>query len=84
LEGKILKRVVDKQVISASDIKDFFPGKADAEVSRQIKKIINRKMLIAEKDGTRKYVLRLDNSYLIRSIIKQLGDKGFLPVNDKI
>ena len=84
LDGKILKRVVDKQVISASDIKDFFPGKADAEVSRQIKKIINRKMLIAEKDGTRKYVLRLDNSYLIRSIIKQLGDKGFLPVNDKI
>ena len=30
--------------------------------------------------GTRKYVLRFDNSYLIRSIIKLLGDKGFLPV----
>ncbi len=84
VEAKILKRVVDKQVISASDIKDFFSGKADAEVSRQIRKLIDRKMLIPEKEGTRKYVLRFDNSYLIRSIIKQLGDKGFLPVRDEV
>ena len=84
VETKILKRVVDKQVISASDIKDIFPGKADAEVSRQIRKLIDRKMLIPEKEGTRKYVLRFDNSYLIRSIIKQLGDKGFLPVRDEV
>ena len=83
VETKILKRVVDKQVISASDIKDIFPGKADAEVSLQIRKLIDRKMLIPEKEGTRKYVLRFDNSYLIRSIIKQLGDKGFLPVRDE-
>lgn len=84
VEAKILKKVVDKQVISASDIKDIFPGKADAEVSRQIKKLIDRKMLIPEKEGTRKYVLRFDNSYLIRSIIKLLGDKGFLPVRDEV
>jgi Fic family protein len=84
VETKVLKRVVDKQVISASDIKDIFSGKADAEVSRQIKKLIDRKMLIPEKEGTRKYVLRFDNSYLIRSIIKQLGDKGFLPVRDEV
>lgn len=83
VETKILKRVADKQVISASDIKDIFPGKADTEVSRQIRKLIDRKMLIPEKEGTRKYVLRFDNSYLIRSIIKQLGDKGFLPVRDE-
>lgn len=84
VEAKILKRVVDKQVISASDVKDIFPGKAGAEVSRQIKKLIDRKMLIPEKEGTRKYVLRFDNSYLIRSIIKLLGDKGFLPVRDEV
>lgn len=84
LEAKILKRVIDKQVISASDIKDIFPGKADAEVSRQIKKLIDRKMLSTEKDGTRKYILRFDNSYLFRSIIKLLGDKGFLPVRDEV
>lgn len=84
VEAKILKRVVDQQVISASDVKEFFSGKADAEVSRQIKKLIDRKMLIPEKEGTRKYILRFDNSYLIRSIIKLLGDKGFLPVRDEV
>jgi Fic family protein len=83
IEAKILKKVVSKQVISASDIKDFFPGKADADVSRRIKKLIERKMLIAEREGTRKYVLRFDNSFLLRSIIKLLGDKGFLTPSDE-
>lgn len=84
VESKILKRVVDLQVIQASDIKEFFPGKMDAEVSRQIRKLIDKKMLVHEKEGTRKYVLRFDNNYLLRSIIKSLGEKGFLPVRDEI
>ncbi len=83
LESKILKRVVELQVISASDLKDIFPGKADSEVSRQIKKLINQKMLTQEKEGGRKYVLSFDNNYLLRSIVNQLGDKGFLPMRDE-
>ncbi|MFN4147803.1 MAG: Fic family protein [Runella sp.] len=84
VESKILKKVVDRQVIQAADVKEFFVGKADAEVSRQIKRLIDKKMISPEKDGTRKYVLRFDNSYLLRSIIKSLGDKGFLPVRDEV
>lgn len=84
VEAKILKKVVEIQVIQASDIKEFLGGKADAVVSRQIKKLIDRKMLIPEKDGARKYVLRFDNNYLLRSIIKSLGEKGFLPVRDEV
>jgi Fic family protein len=83
LEAKVLKRAVDLQVISAADVKSIFPGKVDSEVSRQIKKLIDQKMLIQEKEGGRKYVLRFDNSYLLRSIIQLLGDKGFLPVWDE-
>ncbi len=84
VESKILKKVINLQVIQAADIKEFFVGKADAEVSRQIKRLIDKKMISPEKDGTRKYVLRIDNSYLLRSIIKSLGDKGFLPVRDEV
>ena len=40
IEAKVLRRVVDKQVVSAANVKDIFPGKADVEVSRQIKKLI--------------------------------------------
>jgi len=83
LEAKVLKRAVDLQVISAADVKSIFPGKVDSVVSRQIKKLIDQKMLTQEKEGGRKYVLRFDNSYLLRSIIQLLGDKGFLPVWDE-
>lgn len=82
LEGKILKRVAEMQVIQAGDVKEFFKGKLDAEVSRQIRKLIDKKMLVPEKEGARKYVLRFDNSYLLRSVMKTLGEKGFLPVQD--
>jgi len=84
LEGKILKRVVEMQVIQAGDVKEFFKGKVDAEVSRQIRKLIDKKMLVPEKEGARKYILRFDNSYLLRSVMKTLGEKGFLPVHDKV
>ncbi|MEA5138257.1 Fic family protein [Arcicella rigui] len=81
-EAKILKKVVEKQVVQAGDLKAFFIGKVDAEVSRQIRKLVDKKMLIPEKDGTRKYVIRFDNNYLLRGIIQSLGEKGFLPVHD--
>jgi len=82
IEAKILKKVVDKQVMQAADIKDIFLGKTDAEVSRQIRRLIDRKMLIPEKEGTRKYVIRFDNNYLLRGVINLLGEKGFLPIQD--
>jgi len=82
IESKILKRVSEKQVVQASDIKEFFIGKADAEVSRQIRRLIERNMLVSEKEGSRKYVIRFDNSYLLRGFIKTIGEKGFLPVQD--
>lgn len=84
VEAKILKKAVDEQVIQAADIKEFFRGKADAEVSRQIRRLIDKKMLIPEKEGTRKYVLRFDNNFLLRSVMKSLGEKGFLPVRDEV
>jgi Fic family protein len=78
-EFKILKKVVDNQVMQAGDLKDIFEGKRNSEVSRQIRKLIDKKMLIPENEGTRKYVLRFDNNYLLRGVIKMLGEKDFLP-----
>ena len=84
LEQKILKTTVEKQVIQAADIKNFFSGKADAQISRQIKKLLERKMLLSEKENSRKYIIRFDNNYLLRGIIHSLGEKGFLPVQDEV
>lgn len=82
IESKILKKAIEHQVIQASDLKDIFSGKVSAEISRQIKKLIDKKMLIPEVDGGRKYVIRFDNNFLLRGVIKTLDIKGFLPVRD--
>lgn len=82
IEAKILKETIEKQVIQNSDLEKFFKGKAKSEISRQIKKLIEKKMLVPEKDASRKYVLRFDNNYLLRGVIKMLDEKGFLPLRD--
>lgn len=84
VEAKILRKVIDNQVVQAGDLKEFFVGKLNAEVSRQIKRLIDKKMLVPENEGTRKYILRFDNNYLLRGVIKALGEKGFLPVRDDV
>lgn len=83
LESKVLKKVVEKQKIQASDLKEIFKGKVSAEISRQIRKLIDKKMLIPIREGKRTYVLRFDNNYLLRGVVNSLGDKGFLPVQDE-
>ncbi len=81
-ESKILRRVIEKQVIAAGDLKDLFPDKAAPEVSRQIRRLIERKMLAPQAPGSRKYVMRFNNNYLLRGIIKALSERNFLPVKD--
>ncbi|MCB0716786.1 MAG: Fic family protein, partial [Chitinophagaceae bacterium] len=65
IEAKILKETIDKQVIQNSDLEKFFKNKAKSEISRQIKKLIEKKMLVPEGDSVRKYILRFDNNYLL-------------------
>lgn len=84
VEAKILTKAIDKQVMQASDLKDIFAGKQPAEISRHIGRLKDKKMLAPVKEGTRKYIIRFDNNYLLRGIIKSLADKGFLPVKDEV
>lgn len=81
-ESEILKRTIEHQLIQNSDLQDLFKGKQASEVSRQIKKLKDKKMLISESENSRKYVLRFDNNYLLRGIIQMLNEKGFLPIQD--
>lgn len=79
-EYKILKVAVKKQVIQAADIKQILPEKVPAEISRTIRKLRDKKMLQAEKDKSRKYVLGFENNYLLRGIIEMLDKEKFLPI----
>lgn len=79
VETKILKRAAEHQLIQAGDLKDIFAGKHGSEISRQIGKLIDKRMLTSHRKHPRKYFLRFDNSYLLRGIVSTLGEKGFLP-----
>ncbi len=48
-EAKVLRKAAEMQVIQAGDIKDIFPGKASAEVSRQLRRLIQKKMPISSR-----------------------------------
>lgn len=77
IESKILRRTIEMRTMKSNDLKDIFSGKHPAEISRQIKKLVDKKML--QKVNSRTYVISFGHSYLLRGVIKVLGEKGFLP-----
>ena len=83
LEGRILRKAAEKKKIQAGDLKDIFPGKDPALISRSIKYLKDKHMLGDLEGSKRKYILRFDNNYLLRGIVKTFGDEGFLPLKDE-
>lgn len=81
MESKILKRAIERRVMKAADVSDLFPNKVSAEVSRQLRKLLDSNLLMPEKVGARKYLISFGNNFLLRGIIRILGEKGFLPEN---
>lgn len=82
-ESQILIKAVEKQIIQASDVKEVYPTKADAEISREIKRMIDKKLLIQESIGTRKYVIRIDKNFLLSEIFEIVHELGFLDILNK-
>ena len=82
IESKILKKAVDLQVIKNEDIKEILHDKNTSQISREIKKLVDKKMLVPEEEGARRYILRFENNHLLRGVIQILDNKGFLPVKD--
>ena len=82
VEAKILKLTVEYQVIKNEDLKSIFLSKSTSQISREIKKLVDKRMLIPEEEGARRYILNFQNNHLLRGIIHILDIEGFLPVND--
>lgn len=83
VEYSILKTAINSrnQEIQAGDIKKIFPSKSSSDISRMIKSLIGKKMLIPISERGRKYVVSFGNNYLLRSILTSLDQNGFLPLN---
>ena len=84
-QALVLKTVInsDSQILQSADLVPIFPDKNDSARSRLIKSLREAGMLIPISENARKYVISFSNNYWMRSVLKTLDKKGFLPVNNK-
>ncbi len=80
IEFQVLQIAIKKQVFQASDLKAIFKGKHSAEISRNLKKLKDKNLIISEKENSRKYIISFQNKILLKGIIKALDENGFLPI----
>jgi hypothetical protein len=61
------------------DLEVAMPEMNDTQRTYQIRKLVERKMLMPIAEGARQYTLGFSNSYLIRGVIRSLSAEGFIP-----
>lgn len=81
-EYKILKATIEQQIIQNSDIQEVLKGKHKTSISRYIRTLKEKKMLVSESGNSRKYHINFTNNFLIRSVIHKLEDEGFIPMKE--
>ena len=75
----IMDIAVEKQVFQAADIRMFFPQKHASEISKMLRWLKDKELLINLEDNSRKYAVNLNNKHLVKPIIAKLDKNGFLP-----
>ena len=80
IEYKILSTTIEKQTIQNSDIQNILKDKHITSISRYIKKLREKSMLVSELDNTRRYHINFTNNFLIRGVIRSLEEQGFIPM----
>ena len=70
---------LEKQVFQAGDIRLYFPQKHPSEISKMLKWLKDKEMVINLKENTRKYTINLENKYLVKVLTAKLDRQGFLP-----
>jgi Fic family protein len=83
VDAKILILAADKMSVMAGDLKPIIGNKLPQEVSRILRKMRERRLLMPVKEGARKYVIHFSNSFLLRGVIQMLDKNGFLPLKDE-
>lgn len=78
-EERVLFIGAKSGIAKAADLAVAMPGWSAAQRTYQIRKLVERKMLLPIKEGARQYTLGFSNSYLMRGIVRALSAEGFIP-----
>ena len=79
MEEKILHITAKSGVAKAADLAAAMPTMTAAQRTYQIKKLVERNMLLPVKEGARQYTIGFSNSYLMRGVVHALAHEGFIP-----
>lgn len=75
----IINVAIEKQLFQAADIRLLFPQKHPTEISRMLKWLRDKEMIINTDENARKYAINLENKYLVKFIVGKLDRAGFIP-----
>jgi len=78
-EESILHVTLVYGVAKAADFKVVTKELTDAQRTYQIKKMVERKLLIPIEHGARQYTIGFRNNYLMRGVVQTLISEGFVP-----
>lgn len=79
MEEHILHIVARKGIAKAADLASAMQNLSPAQRTYQIRKLVERKMLLPIKEGARQYSIGFSNNYLLRGVIQALSGEGFIP-----
>ncbi|MCG3461325.1 Fic family protein [Xenorhabdus bovienii] len=79
IEAKILRKTVTAGTIKTGDLKEVLPELKPAQITYQISKLVEQKLLKPISDNARSYTIDISHSYLIRGVIQSLRKEGFVP-----
>lgn len=80
-EAFILTLAARQGVVKASDFTDPHKKLTDAQRTYQIKKLVERKLLLPISQGSRQYTIGFSNNYLMRGVVMALANEGFVPAS---
>jgi len=77
-ESAILQIAARSGIAKSADFAPTMPGLSLAQRTYQIKKLVERGMLIPIQAGARQYTIGFSNNVLLRGVINALSDEGFI------
>ena len=77
-EHSVLLETVKLGVVKAGDLSKAMPGMSDTQRTYQIRKLVERKMLVPVRPGARQYTIGFTSSFLIRGVVHALSAEQFI------
>lgn len=78
-EERILTLAIDRRIVKSGDLSAAMPNQNAPQRTYQIRKLVDRGMLLPVHEGARQYVIGFAGSALMRGVVRALTASGLVP-----